>query len=442
MLPSPLLPSRLWPGRLWHSDEVIRSSLLLVAVSLGAHASGSLDPAFERIPFDQWLAEHVRAPFRWTVATPHAELTFHQRFVAPIEAKVDGRDLESRRDDGELVFFFQITAPDGTRYQDHSSVELKKLDPNIKAADLQCIQQVFLLPGDYRLAVGVLDTRTREHGATQLQFRVPAQRSLPSDAWQGLPVVEFIGHQEPPDSWFLPAIQGHVQWAASVHSAARLNVILNIAPSLPAPGSHRTYSGELAALLPTLKVLSETGSSSLSEHVELLDLARRRKAFEQDQVHALDWPKLEGSLGVSNTASIDVHSLKERHRDAQFFVSEVRSVLRASSEGSCSLVVLATPVAFESGEDLEPISREALPACSVFYIRYHEPRERRIGPHDPRMDRGRFGRFGNGPMQNRLPLEVADQLEGTLKPLSPKVYDVQTPDEVAKALSDIVKSLH
>jgi hypothetical protein len=53
-----------------------------------------------------------------------------------------------------------------------------------------------------------------------------------------------------------------------------------------------------------------------------------------------------------------------------------------------------------------------------------------------------MGRFGNnGPMRNRLPLEVADQLEGTLKPLSPKVYDVQTPDEVAKALSDIAKSL-
>jgi hypothetical protein len=425
---------------LWHSDEVIRSSLLFLAAAFLARASGSLDPAFERIPFDQWLTEHTRAPFRWTVANPRAEITFHQRFVVQLEAKVDGRDLESRRDDGELVFFFQVTAPDGARFQDHSAVVLKKLDPNIKDADLECIQRAFLLPGDYRLAVGVLDTRTGEHGATQLQFRVPSQHSLPPDAWQGLPAVEFIGHDEPPDSFFLPAIQGRLQWAASVHSPSRLNVILNIAPSLPVPGSRRTYSGELAALLPTLKVLSETGSSSLSEHVELLDLARRHTAFQQDQVRDLDWPRLEASLGVSNTASIDVHSLQERHHDAQFFVSQVRSVLRAS-EGSCVLVVLATPVAFESGEDLEPISREALPACSAFYIRYHEPRQRAVSPHDPRMDRGRMGRFGNGPMRNRLPLEVADQLEGTLKPLSPKVYDVQSPDEVAKALSDIVKSL-
>ncbi len=426
---------------MWHSDEVIRSLALLLTVTLAARASGSLDPAFERIPFDQWLSDHARAPFRWSLATPHAEMSFHQRFVVALEAKVDGRDLEGRRDDGELVFFFQVTAPDGTRFQDHSSVDLKKLDPNIKAADLQCIQHAFLLPGDYRLAVGVFDTRTKEHGATQLQFRVPAQHTLPPETWQGLPAVEFIGHEEPPDSYFLPAIQGRLQWAASVHSPARLNVILNVAPSLPVPGSRRTYSGELAALLPILKALTQTGSTSLSEHVELLDLARRHTAFQQDQVRDLDWPRLEASLGVSNTASIDVHSLEERHHDAQFFVSQVRSVLRAS-EGACTLVVLATPVAFESGEDLEPISREALPACSVFYIRYHEPRQRPVGPHDPRMDRGRYGRFGNnGPMRNRLPLEVPDQLEATLKPLNPKVYDVQTPDEVAKALSDIAKSL-
>jgi len=426
----------------WHSEEVIRSFLLFLAAAFLARGSDSLDPAFERIPFDQWINEHARPPFRWSVPAPRPQMSFHQRFVAQLEAKMDGRDLESRRDDGELIFFFQITAPDGTRFQNHNGVDLKKLDPNIKSADLQCIQHAFVLPGDYRLAVGVLDTKTGEHGATQLQFRVPAQHNMPAESWQALPAVEFIGPEEAPDSFFLPAIQGHLQWAAHVHSPGRLNVIMNIAPSLPTRGTHRTYSGELAALLPTLKVFSETGSSSLSEHVALLDLARRRTAFEQDQVHDLDWPRLESSLGVSNTASIDVHSLQERHHDAQFFVSQVRGVLRASEGAPCTLVVIATPVSFESGEDMEPISREALPACSVFYIRYHEPRERNIGPHDPRFERARMGRYGGGPMRTRFPLEVPDQLEGTLKPLSPKVYDVETPDEIAKAISDIAKSLH
>jgi hypothetical protein len=39
------------------------------------------------------------------------------------------------------------------------------------------------------------------------------------------------------------------------------------------------------------------------------------------------------------------------------------------------------------------------------------------------------------------PHEAPDQLEATLKPLSPKVYDATTPDQVTKAFSDIEKSL-
>jgi hypothetical protein len=353
---------------------------------------------------------------------------------------VDGRGLESRRGDGELVFFFQITDRDGTRYQNHSTIQLSKLDPNIKAADLECTQRAFFLPGDYRLAIVLLDTGTGEHSVSQSQFRVPSHHNFLPDAWHDLPPVEFIGKEEVPDSYYLPNIHGRLQWAASVHSPARLNVILNVAPSLPAPGSHRAPSSDLAALIPTLKAISENGSPSLSEHVELLDLARRHTAFEQDQVHTIDWPRLRESLGVANTASIDVHSLSERHHDAQFFLSQVRTLLRASEKGGCVLVVLATPVAFESGEDLEPISTEALPACSVFYIRYHEPAPR-VPPYDQQMGgRGRGSRRG-APIRNRPPQEVVDQLEATLKPLRPKVFDVALPDEVTTALVEIEKSL-
>ncbi len=423
-------------------------SFPLVFVSLGAAvlsaASGpreSIDPAFQRIPFDQWLGEHGQAPFRWTVAVPHGELSFHQRLMARLEVKVDGRGLESRRGDGELVFFYQITDRAGTRYQDHTSIQLSKLDENIKAADLEVTQRAFLVPGDYRLAVGVLDTATGEHSASQSQFRIASPHNFLPDAWHDLAPVEFIGNQEPPDGWYLPGIHGRLQWAASVHSPARINIILNVAPSVPVPGSHKTQSGSLAALLPTLKVISQTGSPALSEHVELLDLARRRAAFQQDQVHDLDWPRLKASLEEASTASIDVHSLTERHHDAQFFVSQVRTLLRASEKQPCVLVVLTNPVAFESGENLEPVSTEALPACSVFYIRYHEPVPR-VSPFDQQMGgRGWGSRRGGGPIRNRPPQEVVDQLEATLKPLGPKVFDVATPDEMTKALAEIEKSL-
>ena len=422
-------------------------SFVLLFLSAGFVAQpsgqrGALDPAFEKIPFDQWLGERDQAGFRWTVGVPRAELSFHQRLMTGVEIRLDGRDLETRRGDGKLVFFVQISDGDGTRYQDHASIELSKLDENINSASLEYSQRAFFLPGDYRLAVAILDTGTGEHSTRQAQFRVapPAHDMLP-DAWRELPPVEFIHNEESPDSWYLPDIHGRLQWAVSVNSPARVNVILNVAPSAPAPGSRRSHSGDLAALLPTLKAISQTGSASLSEHVELLDLARRRAVFHQDEVHDLDWPRLKAALGEANTASIDVHSLSERHHDARFFVSQVRKLLRASEE-PCVLVVLTKPVAFESGEDLEPVSLESLPACRVIYIRYRAPMQRDTAPMvRPMGGRGRGPRMGGPTTRNRPPQDVVDQLEATLKPLRPKVFDVETPEQMTRALAEIEKAL-
>jgi hypothetical protein len=423
---------------------VVRSfTLLLLSVAFVAHGfgqRGALDPAFEKIPLDQWLGEQDQGHFRWTASVSRAELSFHQRLMARIVIRLDGQDLEPRRGDGQLVFFIQVTDRDGTRYQNHGSIELSKLDQNVKAANLEYSQTAFFLPGDFRLAVAIQDTATGEHSTRQAQFRVAAtQHDFLPDAWRDLQPVEFIGSAESPDSWYLPDIQGRLQWASSVHAPARLNVILNVAPSMPAPGSRRSNSGDLAVLLPTLKAISQTGSSFVSEHVELLDLARRRAVFQQDAVRDIDWPRLKASLGEANTGSIDIHSLSEQNHEAQFFVSEVRKLLRAS-ERPCILVVLTTPVAFESGEDLEPISLEALPACHVVYVRYRGPAQP-VAPFGQQMaGRGRGSRMGGPMMRNQISQYVVDQLEATLKPLGPKVFDIQTPEQMTKVLAEIKKA--
>jgi hypothetical protein len=393
---------------------------------------GTIDPAFEKIPFDQWLGEHEKPRFRLGVSLSRAELSFHQRFESQLEIKLDGKDLQTKRGDGNLLFFVQVTDSNGTRYQDHGSIDLGKLEENVKAADLEYSQSAFFLPGDYKIATAILDTATGDHVARELPFKVsPPKQGFLVDAWRSLPAVEFIPHQQSPESWYLPEIQGKLQWAASVPEPARLHVIIN---------ASNARAG-MAGLLPTLKAISETGSSPISENIELLDLARRRPVFHQDDVHDLDWPRLKQALAEANTASIDVHSLSERSHDAQFFVSQVRKLIRAS-EKPCVLVVLTNPVAFESGEDLTPISLAASPAaCRVIYIRYHARSEsyRPIGPQMAGRGRGSgMGpRMGGTMARNRTMHEPIDQLEPTLKPLSPKVFDVETPEEMTKALADI-----
>jgi hypothetical protein len=405
-----------------------RSSLLLfLSAALVASPSllGSLDPAFEKVPFDRWLGTRDPGLFHWSVQISRPELSFHQRFVSQVQIKLDGRDLATRRNDGRLVFLVQITDTDGNRYQSHGSIELAKLDENIKAANLEYSQRAFVLPGDYRLAVAILDTTTGEHSAKQLIFRVPPPPRDPlTSAGRDLPPVEFVGEQEPPDGWYLPDVRGRLSWSAF----PRINIILNVE-------SHRTQGSELAALLPTLKAISP-----LAEHIELLDLARRRAMFQQNGVHDLDWPTLKASLGDASTSSIDVHSLAERHHDAQFFVSETRRLLRSSQE-PCVLVVLASPVAFESGEDLAPISQEALPSCYVVYIRYHPPAQALHPPLGRQMGgRGPGSRFGGPIAGDRRHPNPPDQLAATLKPLKPKVFDVDTPEQMSKAIAEIQKA--
>ena len=383
---------------------------LILGIVFNLHLWGQRDPVFNKIPFDNWLAEQNQPRFRFTLNLPRAELSFHQRLESRIEIKVDGRDLQSTRGNGQLMFFVQITASDGTRYQDHGSIDLSKVQENIKSADLGYLQSAFFLPGDYKVAAAILDTATGDHSARTTQFRVSTPRQpFLVDAWRNLPAIEFIALQQSPESWYLPDIQGQLQWASSIREPVRLNVILNVAAA-----------SNMAALLPTLKAISETGSPSISEQVELLDLARRHTVFHQENVQQLDWSNLKASLGQANTASIDLHSLSDRKHDAQFFVSEVRKVLRASEKPSV-LIVLTNPIAFESGEDLSPISLESLPPCRVIYIRYEAP------PTRPQI-RGRGRRSMHGPI---------DQLEATLKPLHPKVFDVQTPAEITKALDQI-----
>ena len=49
--------------------------------------------------------------------------------------------------------------------------------------------------------------------------------------------------------------------------------------------------------------------------------------------------------------------------------------------------------------------------------------------------------MGDPMTRNRPPEDVVDQLEATLKPLSPKVFDVGTPEQMTRALAEIEKAL-
>ena len=121
-------------------------------------------------------------------------------------------------------------------------MELDKLDDNVEDADLEySFPAFFFREGTKRRLLWF----TRAPMSTVLRTW--------SFAWQSRDTNCFPTHgaifrrsnlsatKNPPDSWYLPDVHGQVQWAGSVHTPARLHVILNVVPAAQVPGSHSQF---------------------------------------------------------------------------------------------------------------------------------------------------------------------------------------------------------
>jgi hypothetical protein len=221
---------------------------------------------------------------------------------------------------------------------------------------------------------------------------------------------------------------------------------LNLTPSEDLAGSAHVQDSNLSGLLPMLKILTQSGWRDSVLNVELLDLSRRRVVFHQEDVHSFDWREMRGVLEEKNTGVIDLKSLQDRAHNAAFFVKEVARKIGADPADRVPIViVLSSSVSFASGEDLHPISARVPPGGHIFYIRYHPPPHRNVATN-PFENRGRGGRPMGGLGRQRGPLPGnrdlhVDQLASTLKPLSPRIFDIETPEQFRKALAAILAEI-
>jgi hypothetical protein len=310
---------------------------------------------------------------------------------------------------------------------------------------------LFVLPGDYNLRLAVYASATGEHSVKQEKLHVAPLKNDPlPEMWRDLPPVEFIDATEPPDSWYLPSMTGRFHLSLATTKPVRVEVLVNMTPSERLAGSSRAQNRNLGALIPALKAISQIDVHGGAMNVELLDLSRQRVTFHQDDVRTLDWPAMRAGLTEAKPGVIDIQSLEHRKENAGFFVSEVsRIVERSASAPARALIVLSGPVEFEGGQDLQPIAVTPPPGLRVYYIRYRVPPPRFIVRDDPNDVTGRQppmmrggGRNGRGP-QGNLPggpfrPVIVDQLEGTIKPLTPRLFDVNTAEEFRKALAAIL----
>jgi hypothetical protein len=103
-----------------------------------------------------------------------------------------------------------------------------------------------------------------------------------------------------------------------------------------------------------------------------------------------------------------------------------------------ALIVLSAPMSFGSGEDLHPIKAAKDPNQRLFYIRYRSPAPRVFPPPEESPFGRQRGAMGRGLPRPTPYAPQLDSLEGTLKPLDPRLFDVETPEQFRKALAAIL----
>lgn len=350
-----------------------------------------------------------------------------------------------------LLFFFALTAaaetpprssiriygPELSNHQrlavtvetDTPPVSLQITDPTGRVwsmDDAPAVQSFFALPGDYQVSA-----TTAGHSATQRKLHVPALKNDPLPSmWSGLPAIEFIASETASGRWYLPSVTGRLNLTAETHRPADITLLVNLTPAERASGSARVQNRNLGALIPSAKVLSQVEWRNSTFNIALLDLARRRVAFHQENVHDLDWSQAESSLDAASPGIIDVKSLQGRQYNAQFFLNQIRRRVRPRKDTAAKplrvVIVLSSYVFFEPGVEMRPIEVPAEPDVLVFYIRYQ--------PLD-----GMF--FNPEGRLRRQPFRGIDELVPLLKPLAPQVFDVGTPEQFRKALAAILTKI-
>jgi len=333
----------------------------------------------------------------------------------------------------------QFNDSQGRAYQTHKALDLQNMEEAAGKMSFIYSQDAFVLPGDYRISMGVLDTKTGDHSVAQRMLHVGPLKNDPLPAaWRDLPSVELL--HDAPDQGLLPSVTGRLNLPLETRRPIRIELLVN------APSQAATLNwGEL---IPALSVLSDVNLRNGASNVVLLDLARQRVVLEQDLARDLDWRKLEAGLKEADPKVIDVHSLEKRGRSAQFFVKQVGQRIADAGEPVRVVIVLTAPMPFDSGENLHAIELGAKPLGKLFYIRYHSPAPRpefRTAFEQPRPD-PRYGRRQNPlalprPSPRPVPSEPIDELERTVKPLDPRVFDVYTPEQFRKALGTLMQDI-
>jgi hypothetical protein len=403
------------------------------------------DPEFNRLPIAAWLAQpKSQQQIRWNVTVSPAELSTHQRLIVRATARVDGRELEKRRNSGKFEALAQYADAFGHVWQTHTTVDPATLQAAMQRQYLDIHFYAFILPGDYTLSLAVCDPGTLEHSTAIRKVHVAPLKTEPlPDLWKGLPPVEIVpSTPDPPDVWFLPEIESRLNLPVVTKRPVHIELVLNTTPSQRVSGSASAMRDNMRVLIPALKILSQMQLRNGTIHATLLDLTHRKVAFEQTNATNLDWENIRKFFLGATPGIVDVRTLEGQHRILPFFRDEIKKRL----EPDTVVIVLSGPAFYEDQEAVETPNEIVDPARQLIYIRYRTvSMQRRLPP--ALQAAGRGGRFGSRSVQSLpendalIPPLGEDDLEKTVEPLNPRIFDAASGTQFRRILAAVVEQI-
>jgi hypothetical protein len=388
---------------------------------------------------DRMLAGPERADLRWTVNIPPAALSNFQRLSIRMSVRVDGKEIAIRNGKGAFLFAAELRDASNTPYRTHIKVDLADYEKATSQHELECVLHAFVLPGVYNVSLAAIELSTEKLSLTHRTVKVAALSTDPlPDAWRDLPPVDFIDVPDEPDRWFLPGERGRLFLPVKNRRPVRVELVANIAPSEASRRQGRAYTRNMDSIIPALKILSQLEPRDGSRNIAVIDVERRRVSYDRSD---LNWSMLKEAMEADDPNKIDAGSLKDRDQNAQFFVDQVTQ--RAARETALTnksekrvLIVLSGPVLFRTHQEIRPMQVSA--SMPVFYLRFQAVLPSAVMVNQATVPRSRFPQPPIGPIPPRI---FADELERTLKPLQPKLFDIYSPADFRKALAAILHEI-
>jgi hypothetical protein len=208
------------------------------------------------------------------------------------------------------------------------------------------------------------------------------------------------------------------QVAIDVKRPIELDVLVDFTPSVQYSGSNRMLHWTASTFWAMTHVLTELRSPNLCTRVTGIDVLGHRVLFRKMNGGQMDWAEVAEELGKLDANTVDVQTLERRKETANFFRSQVDDLLLSDS-ASCGFapgtqpehvyVIAASGILFPSGTSIKQI--EGRPA-HVYYLR-----------------------------ANLLWNDQWDAMEKIVKPLHPRLLNINDAMQFRKALGTMVADL-